>query len=87
MNATDSSVAHQTMLQSLRDIRATINPNAPGSYNGWDRTDPGKFARGDYLFMTENVNASSYVVITSDVDAETGLHISDHSPIVVQISY
>ena len=37
--------------------------------------------------MTENVNASSFVVITSDVDAETGLHISDHSPIVAQISY
>ena len=87
MNASENSVAHQTMLQSVRDIRATVNPNAPGSYNDWDRTDPSKFARGDYLFMTENVNASSYVVITSDVDAETGLHISDHSPIVAQINY
>lgn len=87
MNATETSVAHKTMLQTVRDIRTTINPSAPGTYNAWDRTDPGKFARGDYLFMTENVNASSFVVITSDVDAETGLHISDHSPIVAQISY
>ena len=87
MNATETSVAHKTMLQTVRDIRTTINPGAPGTYNAWDRTDSGKFARGDYLFMTENVNASSFVVITSDVDAETGLHISDHSPIVAQISY
>ena len=87
MNATESSVAYKTMVQTVRDIRTTINPGAPGSYNAWDRTDPGKFARGDYLFMTENVNASSFVVITSDVDADTGLHISDHSPIMAQISY
>ena len=87
MNATETSVAYKTMVQTVRDIRTTINPGAPGTYNAWDRTDPGKFARGDYLFMTENVNASSFVVITSDVDADTGLHISDHSPIMAQIIY
>ena len=87
LNMSVGSVAYNTLITSVRDIRTTVNPSAPGTYNAWDRTDPGKFARGDYLFMLGDVNASSFAVITADVDAETGLHISDHSPIVAQISY
>ena len=86
-NMGTGTVAYSTVTGSMRDIRTTINPSAPGSFNDWTRTDVSKFSMGDYLFMTEDVNASSFEVITADTDAETGVHISDHCPIVAHIAY
>lgn len=87
-NMAVGSVAYNTVLaEGMRDIRTTINPKATGSFNDWTRTDPSKFSMGDYLFMTETVNTSEFRVMTNDVDSATGIHISDHCPIVAEIAY
>lgn len=70
----------------LTDVRSQINPASIGSYNEWIREE-GKFAMGDYLFMSGDINASSYVVKTDDVDAGTTTHLSDHSPIIIEVLY
>ena len=91
-NISASSAAYAILTEGgLKDIRASVNPAASGSYNAWDRTDPGKFAMGDYLFMTGDVNAITYQVLTDDLD--TGrtdgktVHISDHCPIVSKLLF
>ena len=90
-NMSVSSDAYKTLIDGgLKDIRATVNPNSIGSYSDWDRAE-GKFAMGDYLFMTGDVNALTYRVLTDDLD--TGrtdgktVHISDHSPLMAQLIY
>ena len=86
--AADSEAYSNLVSGGVRDIRATVNPGAGGSYNAWTRTE--KFALGDYLFMGEGVNAVSFQVVSDDVDARSDgkfIHISDHSPIVAQIMY
>jgi len=90
-NMSVSSTAYNNLISGgFADIRATVNPGAGGSYNEWDR-DAGKFAMGDYLFMSHNVNAQTYVVVTNDLDSgrEDGktVHISDHCPIMAVITY
>lgn len=74
----------------LMDIRVTVNPGSIGSYSDWDR-ETGKFAMGDYLFMSRDINAQTYTVITNDTDSGRTdgkvVHISDHCPIVTVISY
>lgn len=74
----------------LTDVRAMVNPDSIGSYNAWTR-DEAKFAMGDYLFVSGDINAGSYIVKTDDVDADqadgTTVHISDHSPIVMDVLY
>lgn len=70
----------------LTDVRAQINPDSIGSYNEWNREE-GKFAMGDYLFVSGDINASGYTVKTDDVDADTAAHISDHSPIIIEVLY
>ena len=90
-NMSVSSDAYKALIDGgLKDIRATVNPNSIGSYSDWDRAE-GKFAMGDYLFMTGDVNALTYRVLTDDLD--TGrtdgktVHISDHSPLMAQLIY
>ena len=90
-NMAVGSVAYNNLIAGgYADIRATVNPGAGGSYSDWDR-EQNKFAMGDYLFMSRNVNAQTYVVITNDTDGgrEDGkiVHISDHCPIVALITY
>ena len=91
-NMSVGSTAYETAVtEGLRDIRTTVNPKASGSFNNWTRTESGKYSMGDYLFMTEDVNASEYLVITGDLDEGRTdgevVHISDHCPIVAEISY
>lgn len=90
-NMAVGSTAYNTLTAAgLKDIRATVNPSSIGSYSDWDRAE-NKFTLGDYLFMLGDVNATTYQVLTDDVD--TGrtdgktVHISDHSPIVTKITY
>ena len=90
-NMAVGSVAYNNLIAGgFTDIRATVNPGAGGSYSDWDR-EQNKFAMGDYLFMSRNVNAQTYAVITNDLDSgrEDGkiVHISDHCPIVALITY
>lgn len=90
-NMSVGSTAYNNLISGgFADIRATVNPGAGGSYNEWDR-EQGKFAMGDYLFMSRNVNAQTYAVVTNDLDSgrEDGktVHLSDHCPIVAVITY
>lgn len=55
-----------------------------GTYNAWSRT--GNFTLGDYVFIADGMTASSYTVV-DDYDTESGLHLSDHSPIRAVINY
>ena len=74
---------------SFRDVCKVAGDNPKqGTYNAWNRTDPAKFTKGDYMFMTENVTAKSFKVIVDDMDPDnTGLHISDHCPLIAVIGY
>ena len=90
-NMAVSSDAYKTLISGgLKDIRATVNPNSIGSYSDWDRAE-NKFAMGDYLFMTGDVNAQTFRVLTDDLDTgrtdDKTVHISDHSPLAAQLTY
>lgn len=57
-----------------------------GSYNAWNRPE-GQYGFGDYLFVSSGVTADRFAVI-ADWDSDgTGLHISDHCPIIANIHY
>ncbi len=91
MNTAVGSAPYNALVNGgLTDIRALVNPGAPGSYNDWTR-ETSKFAMGDYLFANGDVNAVTYQVITNDLD--TGrtdgktVHVSDHCPIVMKIYF
>lgn len=59
-----------------------------GTYNAWDRVDASKYTLGDYVFLTAGMSADSFDVVSDDwANEEKTLHISDHCPIVVQITY
>ena len=90
-NMAVGSDAHSTLTQGgLMDVRAAVNPNSIGSYSDWDRAE-NKFALGDYLFVTGDVNAMTYQVLTDDLDTgrSDGLtvHISDHCPLVMHLIF
>ena len=90
-NMAVGSDAHSTLTQGgLMDVRAAVNPNSIGSYSDWDRAE-NKFALGDYLFVTGDVNAMTYQVLTDDLDTgrSDGLtvHISDHCPLVMYLIF
>lgn len=90
-NMAVGSDAHSTLTQGgFMDVRAAVNPNSIGSYSDWDRAE-NKFALGDYLFVTGDVNAMTYQVLTDDLDTgrSDGLtvHISDHCPLVMYLIF
>ncbi len=88
--AVNSDAYNELTAGGLRDVRGWINPKSIGSYSNWDREE-GKFAMGDYLFVGGDVNAESYIVCTDDLDSDRtdgkNVHISDHSPIIMEIYY
>lgn len=55
-----------------------------GTFNDWGKRDAGSFAFGDYIFTTEDMEASSFEVVDDRVD---GVHISDHCPVAAEIYY
>ena len=57
-----------------------------GSYNAWNRVE-GKYGFGDYLFVSEGVEASLFEVVADWDPDNTGLHVSDHCPIIAQIEF
>lgn len=85
-----SAAYNQLIAGGFADIRATVNAGAGGSYNEWNR-EQSKFAMGDYLFMSHNINAQTYTVVVNDLDSGRTdgkqIHISDHCPIVAVITY
>ena len=90
-NMGQTSQAYKNLTETgLLDVCMTVNADEIGSYNAWTRED-GKFAKGDYLFMSAGVNALTFQVVTDDLD--TGrtdgnkVHISDHSPLVSYLFY
>lgn len=89
-NMSTTSTAYYTVVgNGVLDVsEAAETTVAYGSYNKWNRTDPATFAKGDYLFVSDDVTAESYrVLYQEDVDSATGKHISDHSPLEATIYY
>ncbi len=90
MNMAAGSTAYSTVVSNgLSDARHNAGTTTGvGTYNAWDRTDPAKFAMGDYIFFADGMSASSFQVITDDwANEEKTLHASDHSPVVTVIGY
>ena len=71
--------------KGFKDVRLEAeSTTTSGSYNAWDRTSG--YTVLDYLFMASGMSAAKYQVV-EDVDAASGLHVSDHSPIMAEIVY
>ncbi len=90
MNMAVGSTAYSTLVSNgLCDARYNAgSTTSVGTYNAWNRTDPSKFAMGDYIFLADGMGAASFTVITDDwADEAKTLHASDHSPVVAVISY
>lgn len=89
-NMAEGSTAYTCVVgNGLLDTRygAEITESV-GSYNAWNRTDESKYSKGDYVFMSEGIEARSFDVVTDDwANAEKTLHCSDHCPILVKIAY
>ena len=89
-NMSMTSTAYYTMVSNgVLDVRSAAPVSTSyGSYSAWTRTEPAKFALGDYLFMTEDMGADSFSVLyEADWDADSAKHLSDHSPLVAVIKY
>ena len=90
MNSYVGSTAYSSIVgNGMLDARyVTSNSSSYGSYNAWTRTDPAKYAMGDFLFVAEGMSASSFTVIVDDWADETKTrHISDHCPVMAVINY
>ena len=49
-----------------------------GSFNAWGARSEDNYAYGDYLFVSDNIEAESYEITE---DYYNGVHISDHCPL------
>ncbi len=90
MNMAKGSTAYNTVVTNgMGDSRYhATTTTGTGTYNAWDRTDPAKFAMGDYIFIADGMSASVFQVITDDwANEEKTMHASDHSPVIAQIGY
>ncbi len=78
--------AYHTIVENgYPDVRFMIdNADRGGSFNAWGKRVKGNFAYGDYIFVSENVEAESFEVV-DDLYREE--HISDHCPIRAVLCY
>lgn len=89
-NMAESSVAYSTVVgNGLLDGRYVADAGSSvGSYNAWTRTNPGSYAKGDYIFLAEGMKSESFTVVTDDwANEEKTLHVSDHCPLIAKINY
>ena len=85
-NMAVNSTAYKTIASNnFGDVRLrAADTTTSGSYNAWTRTSGYSF--GDYLFMADGMKAVRYEVV-NDYDEVSKAHLSDHSPIQMEIAY
>lgn len=87
-NMQPKSATYYTVVgNGLLDARYVAeSTTSGGSYNAWNRQE-GKYGFGDYLFVSEEVDADVFAVVADWDPDNTGLHVSDHCPIIAEIKY
>ena len=67
------------------DVRVkAVDTDFGGSFNSWGKREEGNFAYGDHIFMSEDMAAEKYEVVSDYYD---GVHISDHNPLRAVLYY
>ena len=81
-----SDSGYQAMTQSgYPDVRVkAADTDLGGSFNNWGKREEGNFAFGDHIFISENVAAEKFAVVSDYYDGE---HISDHCPLLAVLHY
>lgn len=87
-NMQPNTVTYYTVVgNGLLDVRYVAQTTTTsGSFNNWNRVE-GKYGFGDYLFVSEGVAAEVFTVVSDWDPDNTGLHVSDHCPIIAEIKY